>query len=660
MADKTLKDNDGSDLLADYFLDDPVKPAFEPIGVRPRYRPPGVEIDPDTTKGWFRRVLPIVLNHKSLVFGSLAIAFLAMLTQVAVPAVIQATIDRGLIDRTGPLLPFVCLLVGLGVARGVLTFLYRFGMSRITLSLEYDLRTIIYNHLTTLSFSFYDRTQSGQLISRANADIRAIQQFLTQAPFLAMSVLTFVLAFTYMLTLHVGLTAVAVVFLPGVYMVSRQMRKIMFPLSWIIQSRMADLTTIVDENINGVRVVKSFAAELPQITLLAKAAQRIRWSNIQLVNLRARFTPIIANLPKFGLALVIYYGGYLSIQGKVTIGALVAFSSYVVMIQAPFRMFAMFLVRNERAKASAKRIFEILDERSEIKASPTAVDLTDPRGEIEFRGITFGYHQGPPVLKRLDLKIQPGETIAIVGRTGCGKSTIARLLTRFYDADDGAIYIDGTNHREVSVVSLRANVGMVLDEPFLFSISVGDNIAYGRPGADREDTIRASKAAGAHDFIRHLPEGYDSIIGERGYTLSGGQRQRIAIARTLLTNPRILVLDDATSAIDVQVEAEIHKALLELMKDRTTIVIAHRLSTIMLADRVVLLENGNIIADGTHAELMRKEPRYVTVLARAEAEETSDGKEQRRRSPTFQPIGDPVDAELIEPPTDTDPYGGTD
>jgi len=660
IADTVKAADESPDLSYAYFADDPVKTRFEPIGVRPRYQPARRKIDPDKSKGWLKRVLPVVFSHRWLVIGTLLIAFVAMLIQVAVPAVIRSTIDRGLVDRSDPLIPYIYLLVGLGVGRGVLTYLYRYGMSRITFSLEYDLRAILYDHMTKLSFSFYDRIQSGQLISRANSDIRAVQRFLTQAPFLAMSMCTFALALTYMLSLHVLLTVVAVFCLPGVYMAGRHMRRFMFPLSWIIQSRLADVTTIVDENINGVRVVKSFAAEHQQITLLARAAEKLRWANIQAVNLRSRFNPIITNLPRLGLALVVFYGGYLAMNDRVTIGTLVAFSSYVVMLQAPFRMLAMFLVMNERAKASAERIYEILDERSEIVDSPTAVDLEDPRGEIEFADVSFGYKRGPDILRHFSLAIQPGEALAIVGRTGSGKSTIARLLMRFYDADDGTILVDGVDHRDLSVVSLRASIGMVLDEPFLFSLSIRDNIAYARPNAEMGDIIDAAAAAGAHDFISDLPKGYDSVIGERGYTLSGGQRQRIAIARTLLTNPKILVLDDATSAVDVQVEAQIHDALKGLMRERTTIVIAHRLSTIMLADQVVLVEDGEIAASGTHAHLMDSEPKYVEVLARAEEEE----KLLRNHPPSYKgwedPTGEPPVLGIAggAVPHDPDEYGG--
>jgi len=345
--------------------------------------------------------------------------------------------------------------------------------------------------------------------------------------------------------------------------------------------------------------------------------------------------------------------------GKVTIGSLLAFNTYVMMLAGPFRMLGFFLMMNERSKASAGRIYEILDHRSEIVEKPDAVDLVETRGAVEFRDVTFTYSQGPTVLEGFNLKIEPGEAVAIVGRTGSGKSTIIRLLTRFYDANAGAVCIDGSDVRDLTVLSLRSHIGIVLDEPFLFSASLRDNIAYGRPRASQEDVQRAAKAANAHEFIEELPDGYETVIGERGYTLSGGQRQRIAIARTLLVNPRILVLDDATSSVDVQVEAEIHNALASLMRDRTTIVIAHRLSTIMLADRVVLVEDGKTVASGTHAELMLTEPRYVEVLAHAEKED-AEKKEKAAMKPGRRPMRGAMGHEpLGRPfPTDMDRFGG--
>lgn len=619
-GDAALGQQGKRDMLADYFADDPIKPQFEPIGVIPRYKPPRVQIDPDKEKSWIRRVLPIFRNHKLLVIGSLSLATISTLVQVILPAIMASAIDNALLAKTRPLMFYVFLLAGLGIGRGFLTYLYRYGMNRITFQLEYNLRMIIYEHLTKLSFSFFDKIQSGQVISRANSDIRSVQMFLTFAPFMALNVVTFGIALVYMLNVHVLLTIVAVFALPGVHLLGKRMRQIMFPLSWLVMARSADLATVVDENVNGVRVIKSFAAEISQIRSLAKIAQKLRWAALQMVKLQATFNPIMSNIPRIGLSLVILYGGYLAIEGHVTIGTLLAFSTYVMMLAGPFRMLGFFLMAHERAKASAGRIYEILDQRSEIVESPEAEDLVDPKGAVEFRDVTFSYGEGPTVLKEFNLRIEPGQAVAIVGRTGSGKSTIIRLLTRFYDADEGAVCVDGNDTRDLTLLSLRSHIGIVLDEPFLFSTSLRDNIAYGRPGASMADVQRAAKAASAHEFIEELSEGYETIIGERGYTLSGGQRQRIAIARTLLVNPRILVLDDATSAVDVQVETVIHNALESLMRDRTTIVIAHRLSTIMLADKVALVEDGKVVAFDTHTELMASEPRYVEVLAHVERE----------------------------------------
>ena len=385
---------------------------------------------------------------------------------------------------------------------------------------------------------------------------------------------------------------------------------------------MADIATIVDENVNGVRVVKSFAAEQSQVDELAGAAQRLQWASVRTAMTRARYAPLMENLPRLGLAAVLLYGGWLAIEGEITVGAIVAFNAYVIMLQAPFRLLGMITMLGQRAAASAARIYEILDEPPEIVDRPGAVDLVAPRGAIEFDDVTFAYRrpgaeQDEPVLEHFSLHLRPGETVAIVGRTGSGKSTIARLLPRFYDVDSGSVRVDGHDVRDLTLGSLRANVAVVLDEPFLFSTTIRENIAYSRPDASTEDVEAAARAAHADEFIDDLPMGYETIIGERGYDLSGGQRQRIAIARTLLANPPVLVLDDATSAVDVQVEEHIHGALGNLLEGRTTLVIAHRLSTINLADRVVLVECGRVVADGTHTELMAAEPRYVEVLARA-------------------------------------------
>ena len=594
---------------------------FEPIAVESRYAEPRATISPNKAQGWLQRIWPIVNSHRVLLISSVTAAILGLLAQVAVPAVTSRAIDDALIDRSEPLARFVVILIALGAIRGVFAFASRYGLYTMAYRIETDLRSIMYRHLTRLSFSFFDRVQSGQVISRANSDIRSVQMFLGFAPLISMSVLSFFLALGFMLSISIPLTLAAIVCLPGVYVLGVVLRNRVFPLSWVVQQRTADVATIVDENINGVRVVKSFAAERRQINHLAKAARRLQWANIQTVDARARYAPIMENLPRIGLVIVLLYGGTLVINGDIQLGALVAFNAYILMMQIPFRLLGFFLMLQHRARASAERIYELLDERPQVVERPGALDLLDPAGRIEMRGVRFGYGDGPDVLDGLDLVIEPGEVVALVGRTGSGKSTVARLLPRFYDVRAGQVLVDDRDVADLTLRSLRAHVGVVLDEPFLFSVSVRDNIAYGRPDAPLEDIVAAAHAAQAHDFIEALPEGYDSVLGERGYTLSGGQRQRIAIARALLVNPRVLVFDDATSAIDVHVEQAIHEALAERLQGRTTILIAHRLSTINMASRVVLLDDGRVVASGTHRNLMATEPRYAQVLAHLEDEE---------------------------------------
>ena len=394
------------------------------------------------------------------------------------------------------------------------------------------------------------------------------------------------------------------------------MRKQMYPISWLIQARLADVATLVEENIEGVRVVKSFANEQEELTKLARSAERLRWSYIKNANIRGAWAPTIENLPRLGLAVILFYGGYLVLHHHMSVGTLYTFQAWMVLFQPPFRQLGMVIMNGQRASASARRIYEVLDQETEIVNAPDAVDLIDPEGVVEFEGVDFSYSDGTPVLFDFNLKLTPGQTVAIVGRTGSGKSTLGRLINRSYEASAGAVTIDGIDVRKYTLESLRHNVGFVFDEPFLFSVSVRDNIAYGQPDAPIEAIVAAAKAADADEFIVRLADGYDTVVGERGYTLSGGQRQRLAIARALLLNPPILILDDATSAIDVQVEQRIHHALIDLMSSRTTLIIAHRLATIALADRVVFIENGHVIAEGKHADLIENEPRYAEFLAR--------------------------------------------
>ncbi len=593
---------------------------FVPSGIESRYRPPRAWIDPDKSKSWLGRARPILLSHKRTLVTALGLSFVALLLQVQIPNLLNNAVTNSLERHTVPLSHYTWLIFGLALAAGISAYVSRLFLMRTAYSIEFDLRNMLYVHLTRMEFGFYDRVQTGQLISRANSDIRSVQMYLTFGPAILVQCAIAVVAFIYMLAINVPLALVAMSTIPFVFVLSVRMRKTMFPVSWLIQSRLAEVATIVDENINGVRVVKSFVAEPRELKTLAEAADRLKWSYIKDADLRARFTPAVQNLPQIGLALILIFGGLLVIQGELGVGAILAFSAYLVILQAPFQLLGMLVMLGQRASASAKRIYEVLDEQPTILDSPEALDLVRCEGDVEFDAVDFAYADGPPVLDDFSLHLRPGETVAMVGRTASGKTTVSRLLPRFYDVDAGAVRIDGHDVRELSIASLRSKIGVVLDEPFLFSISIRDNIAYGRPDASLEEVREAARSAGAEEFILQLPDGYDTIVGERGYTLSGGQRQRVAIARTLLVNPPILVLDDATSAVDVQVEQAIHEGLRVLMEGRTTLIVAHRLSTIGLADRVVLVDGGKIVADGTHNELMQSSPQYVEVLAQVDAD----------------------------------------
>ena len=596
------------------------------------YPPPKNSINPNTDLGWIKRLMPIARSHRRPLIIGVCVGSVALILNVAVPAIAKEAIDSTIAGNRESLTIWALVLTIVGLGRFATGALYRISLFRVAWGVETDLRALLYSHLTKLSFSYFDRTQSGQVISRANSDIRSIQVLLAFGPLIGMSIISFILAFCFMMTLHIPLTLVALCTLPGVYFFGQKLRHSVFPLTWVSQARLAELATIVDENINGTRVVKSFAAEKQQVSLLQKAARHIEWVNVQTIKERAKFNPIIEALPRVGMAIVLLYGGLLAIDGQVSIGTLFAFNAYVIMLQAPFRMFGFLLLQTQRASASATRIFEVLDEKPEITDLPSAVKLTGVRDSIRFQDVNFSYsgpqsqddieehHVKSEIITNLDLSIRAGETVAIVGMTGSGKSTIARLLTRFYDVNSGSILIDSVDIKKIQLHSLRQQIGIVFDEPFLFSTSISENISYGKPDASEAEIHEAARKAQALGFITDLESGFSTVVGERGYTLSGGQRQRIALARCLLEKPSVLILDDATSAIDVGVESLIHESLKTSLEETTTLLIAQRVSTIALADRIVFLEGGAISDEGSHSSLLSRNAAYASIIAESNSE----------------------------------------
>ena len=576
-------------------------------------------LHPDRSRHWLRRISPVLARQRR----AFAVAVAAGLVSVAATAVVPVVIGRG-VDAAAAgeaLRPWVLALGVLASIRFVLGFAYRYGLFRSAHRIEADLRILTFERLTELSFSYWDRTQTGQVISRANSDIRSIQLLFAFGPILAMQIVMLAMGLTAMLLLSLPLTLVGMAPLPVVLYVGIRLRHHVFPLSWVTQARMADLATIVDENIQGAQIVRTFAQEQNQVTLLARSAQRLRWAGTATADARARHAPIMEALPRLGLALVLLVGGLLAIDGRVAVGDIVAFNAYVLIMAGPFRMIGFVMIQWQRASAAAQRVFEMLDEIPEISERPDALPIVEPAGRVELDDVTFAYAtgDGTAVIDGLSMVVEAGETVAVVGRTGSGKSTIARLLPRFYDVDRGAVRVDGVDVRDLRLSDLRRAVTVVNDEPFLFATSVRDNVAFARPDADEASVSVALVDAAAGGFVASMPSGADTQLGERGATISGGQRQRLAIARALVADPAVLVLDDATSAIDAEVEERIHAALRERRAQRTTILIAHRLSTIALADRVVFVSGGKAAATGSHRHLLRTVPEYAAVLTDMEA-----------------------------------------
>ncbi len=541
--------------------------------------------------------------------------------KITVPLLAAAAIDDGIIPGdSSAILRYAILIVLVGCVQAAGTGMRRYAAFRISYRTETDLRQRLFAHLQRLHFAFHDRAQTGQLMARANSDIQQINQVVVLIPLTAASFFILVGVVAVMVAKSPLLALLALGALPLLNIAATRFSRRIAPVALELQQELGDFSGVVEESVAGVRVVKGFGAERLQARRLRHEADQVLDRALAAARLRAGFLPLVDFLPALALVMILWYGGHQVLEGNLQIGDLVAFNSYILMLVWPLRMAGMLVAQATRSSAAAGRVYEILATASEVADPPNPQPLPkDGRGEVRFEGVRFGYHAGPAVLNGLDLEVRGGEAVAVVGATGSGKTTIARLLPRFYDVEAGRVCIDGVDVREVKLRELRHSIGIVFEDTFLFSDSVCENIAFADPEAPMASVERAAALAGAAEFIDELPEGYATVIGEHGYSLSGGQRQRIAIARAVLADPRVLILDDATSSVDPTKEHEIRAALREVMRDRTTLIIAHRAATIALADRVVLLDDGRIVAEGTHEELLAGSARYRDVLAQSEA-----------------------------------------
>ena len=566
-------------------------------------------------KGWIRQLWPWLARHKKDVYLAFGVAIVGMVIAALTPVVEKVLLDNITLHPDAAIWPWLLLLVLAGVIRFGAAYVRRFFGGRVALSVQHDLRTAIYDTLQRLDFARHDELQTGQLVSRASSDVALLQGLLAFLPIISGNLIMLVISLVIMVILSPLLTLVAVAVVPMLFVLALRMRSGVFPASWDAQQEAAMVAGVVDESVTGVRVVKGFGQENRELERLTKRSNTLFRSRMRLVRIQAVYVPALQALPAFGQVAVLALGGWLALHGHITLGTFLAFSSYLVQLASPARMFAGLVAVGQQARAGAERIFELLESNPLVTESPDAKPLPPVRGQLDFDDVRFGYMRSEPVLDGFTLHVHPGEVVALVGASGSGKSTVSLLLPRFYDVQDGAVRIDGTDVRDVTLESLRHQIGVVFEESFLFSDSVRNNIAFGVPDATFDDVIAAAKAAEAHEFISALPGGYDTVVGERGLTLSGGQRQRVALARALLTDPQILLLDDATSSVDARVEEEIHATLRRLLQNRTTLLIAHRRSTLRLADRIAVVDGGRVIDTGTHEELMQRCDLYRRLLA---------------------------------------------
>ena len=560
----------------------------------------------------FARLLGFLKPYKLGVTISIILAVGSQAAAIALIWLTKHVIDGALIPRDRHALwLYVWAVVGVGIARAVFMAGRRLLSGKQALAVEMDMRQGLYAHLVRLSFGFYDRHQTGQLMSRATVDLQGVRFFLGYGLiFFFQNVLTVVSVTIILLVFEWKLALIALAITPILVVLAYRYSHVAHPTLREVQQKLADVATVAEENIVGVHVVKSFAQEDAERAKFDRRSEAVFNETIRANRQRALYVPLISWIPLVAQGAVLLVGARMVTNGSLTVGGFVAFNLYLGSLVTPLRSLGMWIGQAQRATAAGERIFEIMDAPEEVADRPAAVELPPGGGDLRFEHVGFEYIEGRLVLEDVDLHVPAGKTIALIGHTGSGKTTLTSLVPRFYDATSGRVVVDGVDVREVTLHSLRHAIGVIPQDPFLFSATVRENITFGAPGLSDEQVEHVARLAQAHEFVERLPDGYDTVIGERGITLSGGQRQRLAIARAIAVDPRILILDDATASVDATTEAKIRLGLREAMLGRTTVIIAHRLSTISLADEIVVLDAGRIVAQGTHDELLEQSAVY--------------------------------------------------
>jgi ABC-type multidrug transport system fused ATPase/permease subunit len=576
---------------------------------------------PPRNRHTFKRLLGFLGPYRASLVASVALAVVSQLGSLAFPW-LTGLVVAAIQDDERSVLPWLVLAVlGVGIVKAAAQVGRRLISGRQALGVDFDLRNALYAKLVRLSFGYFDRHQTGQLMSRATVDIQSVRFFLGYGLiFFFQHVFTIVGVTILVFLLSWKLALVGLAFAPALVVVAWRYSDVSHPVLRDVQQRMADVATVAEENVVGVHVVKSFAQEQSEQDKFERRSEALFEQSVRANRQRAFYVPVLAFLPLLGQAAVLLVGGNMVVDGSLTLAQFVSFNLYLAMLVFPLRMLGMWIGEGQRATASGERIFQVIDEPEAIRDAPDARPLPDGPGRVRFEGVTFGYDPERPVFEDLDLELAPGRTVALIGHSGAGKTTLASLVPRFYDVQAGRVTVDGADVRELTLGSLRGAIGAIAQDPFLFSATVRENIAFGRPDATEEEVVQAARLAQAHEFVERLPEGYETVIGERGITLSGGQRQRLAIARALVLDPRILVLDDATASVDATTEAKIRLGLREAMRGRTTVIIAHRLSTIALADEIVVLEHGRVTGRGAHADLIGTSGVYREIWEHGQAE----------------------------------------